>query len=383
MGVKPTTHRSWRRAAVALTFLSLGCHKAATPAPELAAVKVATVQRAAGGMGTRYSAHIDPASRVDLAFKVGGYVDTIAKTAGFDGKQRLLQEGDMVREGQALSSVRTGDYVQRLNEARAAHEQAKSQMEQAQRDVERSEKLVATGSTSTAELEGQRSKLRSAQAVVDGAKARADEAATAVADTTLRAPINGTVLKRRIEVGALAGPGTIAFTVADLSSVKAIFAVPDSVLPRLRLGAVQTIVTDAYPGVTFSGRISRISPSADPKSLVFEAEVLIPNVDGRLKAGLVAALSLDASATAPAAEPVNPPLVPLAAVVRAPGKSQAFAVFVVDEEKGHAVAHVREIELGEYLGRVIPVKKGLNGGERIVVLGAGLLSDGESIELIP
>ena len=150
---------------------------------------------------------------------------------------------------------------------------------------------------------------------------------------------------------------------------------------RVQLGAVQKVTVDAYPGVTFEGRISRISPSADARSRVFEAEVLLPNGDGRLKAGTVAALSLEA---APGAQQgSDAPLVPLAAIVRAPNKAQGFAVFVIDDVNGQSVAHTREIELGEYLGRVIPVKKGLTGGERIVVLGAGLLSDGEAVELIP
>jgi hypothetical protein len=57
-------------------------------------------------------------------------------------------------------------------------------------------------------------------------------------------------------------------------------------------------------------------------------------------------------------------------------------VFIVEESGGKAVARAREVELGEYLGKVIPVKQGLRGGERIVIQGAGLLSDGEPVEVI-
>jgi multidrug efflux system membrane fusion protein len=69
--------------------------------------------------------------------------------------------------------------------------------------------------------------------------------------------------------------------------------------------------------------------------------------------------------------------------VRPAGKDQAFAVYVVDAPAGRTTAHAREVELGDYLGRVIPVKKGLAGGEHVVVLGAGLLSDGEDVEIVP
>jgi RND family efflux transporter MFP subunit len=374
----------------ALAGALAACHPAAAPPPSRTAVKVATLERTGVTAGTRYSAHVDPASRVDLAFKVGGYVEEIAKVTGVDGKPRLLQEGDLVREGQALASVRKADYLQRLEEARAALEQARSALDQAQRDVDRDAHLVETAAISAVELEGARTRLRTAQAAVDGTRARVDQAATAVADTTLRAPLGGVVLKRGLEVGALAAPGTVGFTIADLSSAKVIFAVPDSALPRLRLGAIQDITVDAYPGVPFAGRISRVSPSADPRSRVFEAEVLVPNADGRLKAGTVASLSLDPAGAAPVApaagaapEPPAPPLVPLAAIVRAPQHPGAFAVFVVEDAGGKTIARAREIELGEYQGRVIPAKKGLTGSERVVVLGAGLLSDGEAVEVIP
>jgi multidrug efflux system membrane fusion protein len=195
----------------------------------------------------------------------------------------------------------------------------------------------------------------------------------------LRSPLDGIVMTRSVEVGALAAPGTIAFAVADVGSVKAAFGVPDMVLPRVHLGAALAITTEAYPGDKFEGRISLIAPSADPRSRVFEVDVTIPNADGRLKPGSVAALSLEgggdpATATAP--------LIPLSAIVRSPGHPAQFAVFTVDTTGGHAVVHARDVELGEYLGRVIPVKRGLTGGETVVVQGAGLLSDGESVEVI-
>ena len=239
-------------------------------------------------------------------------------------------------------------------------------------------KLAEHGSVPGADLDAARTRRDSAAAQLAGAKVRVDEAQTALADTSLRSPLDGVVLKRTVEVGALAAPGTVAFSVADVSSVKAVFGVPDTMLPRVRLGATQTVATEAYP-TPFAGRISRIAPSADPKSRVFEVEVTVGNADGRLKPGMVAALSVDTSAPQIADEP----LVPLSAIVRAPAHAGKFAVFVVEDAGGKSVARAREVDLGEYLGRVIPVKQGLKGGERVVVQGAGLLSDGEAVEVIP
>lgn len=373
---------------ITLAALVAGCHPAAPPPPAPQAVKVAVVERAVAASARRYSAHIEPASRVDLAFRVAGYVESIAKVAGVDGQARTLQEGDLVEAGRELASIRRTDYAQKLAEAEAALAQAKAGADQALLDEGRAAKLAERNSIAAAELDGARTKLASANAVLAGAKARVDEAKTALGDTSLRAPMAGVVVRRAIEVGSLAAPGTIAFSIADVRSVKAVFGVPDTALARVHLGAGQSVTSDALVGVELRGRITRIAPSADPKSRVFEAEVLIPNADDRLKIGMVVALSLgDGDTSAPPSGRLDTPLVPLSAIVRpAPGAS-SFAVFVIDDAHGgppgRGVAHARVVELGEYLGRVIPVRAGLVGGERIVVQGAGLLSEGESVEVVP
>jgi RND family efflux transporter MFP subunit len=357
------------------------CHHDAVAPPQPTAVKVAVVESATNAAGTHYSAQINPATKLDVSFKVGGYVDSVATVAGVDGKPRVLQEGDAVRANMQLAMIRRTDYVQKLAEAQASIAQAKAGLDEAQLDFDRTDRLAKTNAVAGAELDSARTKRDSAAATLAGAKARLDQAATALADTSLRSPLDGIVIKRAIEVGALASPGTVAFTVADVGSVKAAFGVPDTVLPRIHLGAVETVTTEAFPGETFAGRISLIAPSADAKSRVFEVDITIPNADGRLKPGSVAALSLEGAGDATDVAP----LIPLSAIVRAPGHADRFAVFVVGAPvagAAHPVVHATEVELGEYLGKVIPVRRGLKGGETVVVQGAGLLSDGEPVEVI-
>lgn len=352
------------------------CHHDQVAPPQPTAVKVALVEHAASAAGTHYSAQINPATRLDLAFKVGGYIDAVATVPGVDGKPRLLQEGDRVRAGMMIASLRRTDYAQKLAEAQAALAQAKVGLDQAELDYQRTQKLATSNAIAGAELDAARTKRDGAAATLSGAHARLDQAATALSDTVLRSPLDGIVLKRSVEVGALAAPGTVAFAVADVGSVKAAFGVPDVVLPRVHLGAPMTITTEAYPNEKFEGHISLIAPSADPRSRVFEVDITIPNQDGRLKPGSVAALALEGG---PGGEGANSePLIPLSAIVREPGGKPGFAVYLVDK----GVARARAVELGEYLGKVIPVKKGLTGGETVVVQGAGLLSDGETVEVI-
>jgi len=370
-----------KRGVVVFLVAVAACHHDGIPEPQPTAVQVAAVERASAVAGTRYSAQINPATRVELSFKVGGYVESVATARGVDGKLRLVQEGDPVQAGMQLAALSRTDYAQRLAEARAAVAQAKVALDQATLDYGRADKLAEHNAVTGAELDAARMRRDGAAASLEGARARLDQAATVLSDTVLRSPLRGTVMRRTVEVGALAEPGTAAFVIADISSVKVAFGVPDTVLPRVHLGAALRITTEAYPGETFSGRISLVAPSADPRSRVFEIDVTIPNADGRLKPGAVAALSLDDDASAAAASS-TPPLVPLSAIVRSPGHAGQFAVFVVDTASGHPVAHARDVEIGDDFGRLIPIKRGLSGNETVVVQGAGLLSDGEPVEVI-
>jgi RND family efflux transporter MFP subunit len=365
--------------AFAAATLIAGCSAGdAAPAKTPTAVRVRAVERAASHSATRYSATINPASRVEVAFKVGGYVQRVGNAKGLEGHSRLLQEGDHVSAGQTLAEVRVGDYEQRLAEAKAGLAETTAAREQAQIDFDRASRLSTTESVSKAELDAARVRLDATSARLEGARVRVAEAQTAVDDTRLRAPMNGVVVKRNVEVGSLAAPGTIAFSIADTASVKVVFGVPDTELETLRLGTRQVVTTEAMRGREFEGRITRIAPVADPKSRVFEVEVTIANPDGDLKPGMIAALKLNDSGAAP---PLA--VLPLNAVVRSPGHAGRFAVYVVDQKATPPQARLREVELGEFLGNQIPIRAGLADGDRVIVMGASLVSDGEPVQVIP
>ena len=118
-------------------------------------------------------------------------------------------------------------------------------------------------------------------------------------------------------------------------------------------------------------------PAADAKSRVFEIEVTIPNPHQALKSGMIAALEV---AAAPA-QPVT--VVPVSAIVRARDQSGQYAVFVVEENGGQAVAHSRTVKLGEALGNTMVVLEGLSAGERVITTGATLTLDGQRVQVIP
>jgi RND family efflux transporter MFP subunit len=343
----------------------------------LTPVRVETVEVSASGTGggVRFSASVEPRLRVDLAFKVPGYVEALGQVNG-----RPVQEGDLVAKGTLLASLRASDYEQKVSQARSQLAEADAGAAQAKAAFERARELFARKSISKPDYEQAKGAYDMVQAKVSGASALVREAELAQGDSALKAPIDGLVVKKLVDQGALVGPGTPAFVLADTRSVKVIFGATDTLVKDLRRGTQQRITTEALPGREFQGQITRIAPAADFRSRVFDVEVTIPNPDRALKVGMVAALRV-AGAHATDAAPAQV-AVPLTAVVRAKDKPDSYGVFVTEEKAGKTEVRFRTVSLGEAIGNKVAVTAGLAPGERIVVAGTTLVADGEPVRIV-
>ena len=210
---------------------------------------------------------------------------------------------------------------------------------------------------------------------MDQANANLHQAQLALQDADLTAPFSGYIIARNIELGNLAAPGMVAFIIADTSAVKIGFGVPDYAVRHLRLGQQFSIHLQDDPK-EYIGRVTSIAASADEKNRVFPIEVTVPNPKASLKPGMIASLSLTDVHKAPV------PSVPLSAIVADPGSPGRYAVFAATEQGGKWIVHLREVQLGETHESDVAVD-GVKQGEKVVVVGAAGLKDGDLIQVIP
>jgi multidrug efflux system membrane fusion protein len=416
-----------------LTTIGAGCgHKAAEK--RVVPVRVAAVELNAASTETRYSATIIPRTEVELAFKVGGYVDALRKIRGVDGKMRDIQEGDHISMGAVLARVRQSDYQVKFieaqsqaNEARSGIDVSKAQYEEAlsgiasskaklaeaeadylkaKLDFERAENLFASHSMTKADYDSARaqydmtsakvaaarSQIQVIQAKADSAKANIDvvqaksQSAQAVVqetkiplhDTELKSPLNGLVLEKSIEKGTLVSSGAKAFVVADTSSVKAVFGVADIALPEMKLGSTLSVESESMPGKEFQGQITSVFPAADSRNRAFNVEVTIANPDYLLRPNMIVSLRVG---TKPHVSPQ--PVVPLNAVIKSKSNANDYAVIVVTEEGGRQLARLRDVKLGESFGNAVAVAEGLKPGDRVIITGGTMVNDGDQVKVIP
>jgi multidrug efflux pump subunit AcrA (membrane-fusion protein) len=135
--------------AVALLVLTAasGCTRAAArearpPHP----VKTEAVGVAPTPSGLRYSATIEPAQQVSLAFKASGYVDAVLQRSGPGGRLHTAQQGDRVSRGLVLARVRETEYRERVNQGRARVAESEASLVKARLDLERARALFTSQS---------------------------------------------------------------------------------------------------------------------------------------------------------------------------------------------------------------------------------------------
>jgi multidrug efflux system membrane fusion protein len=224
-------------------FVAAG-NKAKSEPRALVPVRLAPVQSITVGNGVRYSADIVSYSQVDLAFQSSGYVDSVRQVKGPEGRIRNIDQGDWVKKGTVLALVHEQNYLDKLEQAKAQLAHAQAEYDKAKLGFDRISAFYASQSTTKPEYDSAKAQLDSTAAEVAGAKAQISEAQVALAYCSLKAPFDGWIVKRNVDVGSLVGPATNGFTIADTRSVKAVFGVPDVGINQVQVGQVLAVTAE-------------------------------------------------------------------------------------------------------------------------------------------
>jgi RND family efflux transporter MFP subunit len=201
-----------------------------------------------------------------------------------------VREGARVRAGQPLVAFET-DYLRLdLRRAEAELARANAMESDAARDLDRKRELVASESVSRATFDRSRTAYESAVAARQAASAVVATIRQRLDDTILRAPFDGAVESRTVNVGERIGDGS-AFVIVQTSPLKLRFRLPEQYLGSVREGQVVNATTDAY-GTPFKARITTIGGVIDPATRTLMAEADVDNADGRLRPGMFARVNI-------------------------------------------------------------------------------------------
>lgn len=272
-------------AALSAVLAATACKGGAAAEADSAAVEtttigvenIAIVTNGVLQSGPSVSGSLMPEREAAVRAQVGGSV-----------LQTFADQGQSVRAGQTLARIEAGGLQDVFLSARSGVTAASNNADIARRELERSEKLLAAGAIAERDIEQARRSAIAANAALADARARLATAQKQVGNTVITAPISGIVSDRQASAGDVVQPGALMFTVVDPSSMRLEGSVPAEQLSQVRLGAPVTFTVNGYPGRTFSGKVTRINPTADPATRQVRILVSIPNAEGRLVGGLFA-----------------------------------------------------------------------------------------------
>lgn len=359
-----------------LIAAGFGCGKAPAPSTAPAVpVRVAEAQHEQVGNTLQFSASIVPNDQVNLGFQSGGYVGSIRRVRGADGRMRPVDVGDFVRAGTVLGSVQSTEYQDQITEAEADLAKAQASYQAAKLSFGRMSTLYAAASATKPDYDDSQASFERSAAAVKQADAQVSVARTQLSYSILRVPEDGWITARNVSVGSLVSGSVTAFSMIDTHLAKVSFGIPDTQMHLVHLGQTLQVSTEAAGN--FQGRVTSISPSADSTTRVYTVEVTLPNPENRLKAGMIATLRLEQVA------PQDITVIPLAAVLRSPQDPHAFIVMMPESVAGATVARPRTVQLGNAYGDNISIVSGIQPGDRVITTGAALVHDGEPVQLIP
>jgi len=228
------------------------------------------------------------ATDIRLAFRVQGKI-----------MELLVDEGGVIKAGDAVARLATDELVKIKNEAESSLKSAEFVYERARDDYARAENLFQAGAISAQKRDTAKTAVDSAKANVEALRASLDLAVTRLGFAELTSPIDGFILTKSAEAGEVVPAGATIFTLADLKNIRLTAYINEKDLGRVKLNQGADIKTDTYPGRIYKGRISFISQEAEftPKQiqtqeervkLVYRIKIAVDNDNLELKPGMPA-----------------------------------------------------------------------------------------------
>ena len=272
----------------------------------------------------------------------------VPQTAGRITKINV-EVGDKVKKGQVLAEI---DKVQL--------QQAQLQLHNAEVELERLRALYEAGGLSKSDLDAIELQYNVAKTQVDNL----------IENTTLLSPIDGVITARNYDAGDMYAMSAPIFTVEQIKPVKLLVAVSESDYSKIKKGDKVSVKADAFPDLTFDGKIERIYPTIDPATRTFTVEVVVPNNYSTLRPGMFARVTVNFGTN-------RNVVIPDVAVVKQQGSGERF-VYILNED---GTVSYQKVELGRRMGAEYEVLSGIADGARVVTGGQIRLKDGIKVNV--
>lgn len=285
--------------------------------------------------------------------------------------------GDQVKKGDVLAMVHSPV----LAEAQLTYLQAQSQYDLARKAAARAQLLFKEGVIAAAEQQRRESELVSNEAEWQAARDRMHILGMTDADikqlersrkiqsvTSLRAPIDGVVIDRKVSQGQVLEPADLAYTIADLAQIWVVGEVPERYSADMYREKAVTVTIPALASEERKTQLSYVADTVTPQTRTLRVRAVLDNQDGRLKPDMLATLIIEGKAKKRLA-------IPETAIVREENVDKVFIKVAPDQFE------LITVKLGEEENGKRPVESGLKAGQEIVSDGVFYLNADRLLKL--
>lgn len=279
----------------------------------------------------------------------------------------VSEVGRSVQAGQSLCDIESDRYKVQYEAAKAAVDANKAAQISAKSEVDRTKANVEAGSLGKAALEGASAQYAGLVAQGKGAEAQMLGAKKQYDDSRCMAPFSGLVASRLINRWQSVGAGTPTLRLVRNDRLEANFTVPEAEARDLKVGTPVEFYQLDEPAKLYKGNVSSVDLAADERNRTIGAKVMVVNLGGRLRPGVVGRARLLRKTYTDAV------VVPSAALLRQ--ENGVRAAIVKD-----GVSHLVDVELGSSQGDSVLVRSGLKIGDKLVVQGAFRVSEGTRVK---
>lgn len=336
-------------------------------------VEVVTVKRAASKSELQLPGSIQAVTEAPILARADGYI-----------RKRMVDIGDHVSAGQQLAEIEAPEVDQQvlqakanlaqaqaaLEQAQANYDQGKSNMELAKVTAQRWGNLNTRGVVSRQENDQYQSRYQAEisnlhalekailaqHSTITAAEANLSRLQNMQSYRVVRAPFDGVITQRNVDVGALVNAGnTLLYRVAQTGTLRTYVNVPQASSSSIHLGQTATFTVSNLPGRTFTGTVARTANALDPATRTLLVELRVANTDGALLPGMYCQVQLNTPRD-------NPPLVipSDSLIVRTGG-----TLVAVVRPNDHTI-HLQPLVVGRDFGDRIEVLSGLQEGDSII-----------------
>ncbi|HEX4697673.1 MAG TPA: efflux RND transporter periplasmic adaptor subunit [Candidatus Udaeobacter sp.] len=270
-------------------------------------------------------------------------------------------------------TAKKGDLLVHLDASaeEAQLKSAEADLELAHADLQRSRDLVSRKVISKAEIDAAESKFKQKEGSVEQMRSM-------IAKKTVRAPFDGQLGIRQVNIGQMINPGQQVVPLTSLDPVFADFALPQQYLGQLKPGLEVHVTTDALPGRVFDGKVTAINSMVDSSTRNITLQATLENPDHALRPGMFA------KAEVALPQKHKTLVVPGSAISYAPFGDSVFVIEKKkDEKSGKESQVIRQqfVRVGEARGDLVAITQGLKAGESVVSTGVFKLRNGMTVTI--